>query len=530
MLHYIIQVVAFQALFLLVYDLFLKRETFFNYNRAYLLLTPLLAMVLPFVKLKAITNMVSNGHTIKLPEVLIGQPAPSELEIEVARQAGIIIEETQPSVWQAVLIIGGCLAVAYFMFKLIKIYVLRSRNSKRWNGNVLIVSLINSHAAFSFLNIIFLGEQITSEERPLIIEHELVHVKEKHTLDLLLFEVLRILFWFNPLVYIYQNRIKALHEFIADSKTMNRIGKEDYYLGLLNQIFKTNTMSFTNTFYKKTLIKKRIVMLQKQKSRRSMFYKFGILIPVIFGMLFYVSCNKEADIEDETVNLEQFSYTLKLGQEMSAETKKVHEKYQDFLKANSGYVSWADIDYDNKEISYSIHKASEEYPGDHSEMTVSFEDGGSYLTYMNIGIFDVSDKNDIEEREKLNPEDYNNASEVPMSVIDQAPTLEACETLASKEERKKCTSQHIAKFVNQNFNTDIGKNVGLVGKRNRISVKFTINKNGDIVDVTARAPHEDLEKEAERVINLLPKFSPGEHNGKKVNVPYSLPIVFQINE
>ena len=529
MLHYIIQVLAFQALFLLVYDLFLKRETFFNYNRIYLLLTPIVAIVLPFIKINAITKMVSNGYTIRLPEVLIGQPTPSDLEIEVARQAGIVIEKAQTPLWQTIFVIGGCLAIGYFIFKLIRLYVLKYKSPKRWKGNVLIVNIINSHTAFSFLNTIFLGEQITPEEKPMIIEHEMVHIKERHTVDLLLFEVLRILFWFNPLIYIYQNRVKALHEFIADSKTMEQLGKHDYYQTMLNQVFETSTVSFTNTFFNTSLIKKRIQMLQKQKSSRSMLLKFGILIPAIFGMLLYVSCNKEVDIEDETVNLEQFSYALRLGEEMSPETRKVHDIFQDFLKANPDHVAWAYIDYANEEISYSVHKASEERPEGYKEMTVSFKDGSSYKTYMNIGLFDTPSKDVIEE-EQLNPEDFNNASEVPMSVIDQVPTLEACEALTSEEERRKCTSQHIAKFVNQNFNTDIGKNVGLVGKRNRISVKFTINKNGDIVDVIARAPHEDLEEEAERVINLLPKFSPGEHNGKKVNVPYSLPIVFQINE
>ena len=149
MLHYILQVIAFQALFLLIYDLFLKRETFFNYNRIYLILTPILSMVLPFIKLEALNTIVSSEYTIKLPEVLIGQSAPSELEIEVARQAGIVIEEAQTPLWQTILIIGGCVAIAYFVFKLIKIYVLKSKSPKRWKGNVLIVNMLNSNAAFS---------------------------------------------------------------------------------------------------------------------------------------------------------------------------------------------------------------------------------------------------------------------------------------------------------------------------------------------------------------------------------------------
>ena len=87
----------------------------------------------------------------------------------------------------------------------------------------------------------------------------------------------------------------------------------------------------------------------------------------------------------------------------------------------------------------------------------------------------------------------------------------------------------VAKFVNKNFNTDLALSLGLVG-RQRISVFFKIDKNGDVTEVGARAPHEALEEEAKRVINALPKFIPGVHNGETVVVPYSLPILFQVQE
>jgi len=87
----------------------------------------------------------------------------------------------------------------------------------------------------------------------------------------------------------------------------------------------------------------------------------------------------------------------------------------------------------------------------------------------------------------------------------------------------------ITKFVQKNFDTDLAGDLGLTG-RQRISVVFKINKEGNIVGVRSRATHPRLEEEAKRVIGLLPKMSPGKHKGKNVIVPYSLPIIFQVSE
>jgi len=90
-------------------------------------------------------------------------------------------------------------------------------------------------------------------------------------------------------------------------------------------------------------------------------------------------------------------------------------------------------------------------------------------------------------------------------------------------------SDKIADFVNKKFNTELAGDLGLSG-RQRINVVFKIDKNGDITGVKSRAPHPALEKEAARVINLLPKMKPGKQRGKSVIVPYSLPIIFVVQD
>ncbi|CAH8282943.1 TonB-like protein [Mariniflexile fucanivorans] len=116
--------------------------------------------------------------------------------------------------------------------------------------------------------------------------------------------------------------------------------------------------------------------------------------------------------------------------------------------------------------------------------------------------------------------------EVPFAVIEQVPIYPGCENLTNSE-AKKCTTEAISKYVQSNFNTEIAKNLGLTG-RQRINVIFRINQNGNVIDVRSRASDPDLEDEANRVITSLPKMQPGKQRGRVVTVPYSLPIIFEV--
>jgi hypothetical protein len=127
----------------------------------------------------------------------------------------------------------------------------------------------------------------------------------------------------------------------------------------------------------------------------------------------------------------------------------------------------------------------------------------------------------------LNIVDGDNV-EVPFSTVQNVPIYPGCDK-GNNAQRRKCMSQKITKFVKKEFNTDLAGDLGLKG-RQRISVIFKIDKNGDINGVRARAPHPKLKAEAIRVVNMLPKMKPGTQLGKAVVVPYSLPIIFEVAE
>ena len=141
---------------------------------------------------------------------------------------------------------------------------------------------------------------------------------------------------------------------------------------------------------------------------------------------------------------------------------------------------------------------------------------------------EVDQETEIVEVEEIEIEAVEEDVEVPFAVIENVPVFPGCEK-GSNAKKKACMSQKIAKFVNRKFNTDLAGDLGLSG-RQRINVIFKIDKTGNITGIRARAPHPGLEKEAKRVIGLLPQMKPGKQRGKAVTVPYSLPIIFQVQD
>ncbi|MBN4070096.1 energy transducer TonB [Olleya sp. AH-315-F22] len=139
-----------------------------------------------------------------------------------------------------------------------------------------------------------------------------------------------------------------------------------------------------------------------------------------------------------------------------------------------------------------------------------------------------TDEEEIIEIEEVEVEEIDEDIDVPFHVIENVPIYPGCEK-GNNDTKRKCMSDKISQFVRKKFNTDLAGDLGLSG-RQRISVMFKIDKYGNVVGVRSRAPHPRLEKEAARVINLLPKMKPGKQRGKAVNVPYSLPIIFQVQD
>ncbi|WP_225036799.1 energy transducer TonB [Winogradskyella sp. SM1960] len=156
----------------------------------------------------------------------------------------------------------------------------------------------------------------------------------------------------------------------------------------------------------------------------------------------------------------------------------------------------------------------------------------------------VEDDKDIIEKKLITPEEQEPVSKpilpssipeeedpedtdvfVPFPLIEKVPVYPGCEKYTTNSDRKKCMSDKITKLIGKKFNLDIGSKYGITGKQ-RISTQFTIDKFGNVTDIKIRGPHPALEKEANRVINKIPKMEPGLQRQVPVGVIYTLPIVF----
>ncbi|WP_053002156.1 energy transducer TonB [Kordia jejudonensis] len=127
-------------------------------------------------------------------------------------------------------------------------------------------------------------------------------------------------------------------------------------------------------------------------------------------------------------------------------------------------------------------------------------------------------------------DDPETIEEIPFTMIEDSPIFPGCEKFKdSKAKLKKCMSEKIQKHVNRKFNTGLAEDLSLDQGIKRITVLFTIDENGNISEIKSRGPHPKLEKEAERVVKLLPKMQPGRQRGENVKVKYTLPVVFRVN-
>lgn len=503
MINYIIQVLLFQALFLAVYDFFLQKETFFKWNRIYLLVTPILAFIIPLLKFKSIQQSIPQEYMVQLPTVFLNPEA-------------VIIQSTASestfNVLPLLFYAGVMVFTTLFLVRLFKIINLIIRNKKIHQGSFKLVLLNEQKAAFSFFNYIFIHQKLLDNKKLDIIKHETIHCKQLHTLDLLFFEVLKILMWFNPLIYVYQKRITLLHEYISDAEVVKESDKKSYFNTLLAETFNVENISFINQFFKHSLIKKRIVMIAKEKSQKMKQLKYLLLIPLLTGMLFYSSCS---DVEkDELLEMEEL---------FERDATDIEGKYLD-LEEGRVFVG--------KSLAGTI-VPYEEYTQKEKDMHTRFglinKNIFDYLVVIDeqgnrINFFKTNE-NAAKYRERKEYT-YVEGDDVPFAVVEDVPVFPGCE--GTEEELRFCLQENVTKHVNRNFNTGLANSLGLTAGLKRIFVMFKIDKEGNITEVQARAPHKSLQEEAIRVVQSLPKMEPGKFKGNAVGVKYSLPIAFKV--
>ena len=513
MINYILQVIVFQILFLVVYDFFLSKETFFTKNRWYLLSTPVLSFLIPFIKIPTFQKAVSQEYIVYLPELVL---SPEKEIVNVIKETSFYQSLTSISIlfW-----IGVTFFSILFLIKLVKIVHLIKKNEVLKQPGFTLILIPNQTKAFSFFNYVFLGKEITKTKRVNIIEHELVHSKQKHSLDLLMFEVLKIMMWFNPMIYFYQKRITLVHEYISDAIVAKQEDKETYMNNLLSNFFQVENISFVNQFYKQTLIKKRIIMMTKNKSKKINQLKYLVLVPVLASMLLYSSCSVSPlnDISSE-MKL-QTIYRSSNGKLFSFKGNK--ETYLDSYFGEELPKEFKEISFQNLS-----KKEKEEFSEPYEKQITILKKypklkNNNGFRFFRMPNGRVSIGVAFKGLNSIHPDDIGD--ELLFTRLEKTPTFPGCEKGDSD-----CFLEKLQEHFDTNFNSNITNNLGLRPGKEKVNLEFNIDLKGNVTDLKVRASRKTIKDEVIKIMNSLPIMSHGEKYGKPIKAKYILPITFSV--
>lgn len=273
MLQYLLNLTATWLLSLIIFDMFLKKETYHGYNRVYLMSTFLIGIFLPFW---------SWGNDSAIYNTTVGVPLKKATAvrqgIESAASGSSAISFSQ--YLEYIYLVGVIVSALLLVFEVSKIIVLYQVGTRYKEGKWTVVETVKGHAPFSIFHILFVDskEQYSQEEWSIILDHEEQHSSYWHIIDQVILQLSRIVFWFHPLVYIYNNRLMLLHEYQADKVS----GKQPAVYGkfLVEQALLHAAPRLTHSF-NRSPIKTRITMLTKNSSLLAK-TKTVLFIPLVF--------------------------------------------------------------------------------------------------------------------------------------------------------------------------------------------------------------------------------------------------------
>lgn len=315
------------ALFFGLYAATLRRSNLFRLRRYYLIGTLLVAMIIPFVSIETKAPQVArvNAYVHQIPmfeEVsapqIVAQEASTEPVQTVITNEPIAapIAGTAPVswTWKNVLLtaylIGCAVSFIFLLLKLIKTasYYRRARLSETlstWEMRVRVLAEPDGNIPFSFLRSVFVNPEVfTDNELQQVLAHERAHIRQRHTADLLFLEAVKVLQWFNPLIYLYLRELKSVHEYLADEEVLAQGAvKHDYLELLYKQLCMGKFVPVGNSF-RHFITKKRIQMMNQKEKRRMSAWWLIALIPIIAGLLL-VNCHSKTDILSEEVAIDE---------------------------------------------------------------------------------------------------------------------------------------------------------------------------------------------------------------------------------
>jgi beta-lactamase regulating signal transducer with metallopeptidase domain len=293
MLQYVINASAIWLICLLCYEVLFRRESFYQYNRLFLLFSLAAGLLLPALSLNKIVSAVpqnNKGVVAPVTQVYELKKRIAVASVPKVNKSQHLMTTPQPEdrteliLW-SVYFAGTLVSLLWLIKEALYLYRLYRRGSRSYQQGYTLVETREAHGPFSFFRIIFVGsrQDYTDTEWRFILTHELEHKCRLHSFDNLFLIAVRLVFWFHPLPHMYFKRLRMVHEFQADKAAGTEI--EQYGTFLLEQTLLQSTLVLTHSF-NYSPIKIRIAMLTKIRSSRARLLKYFIVFPLTLLLVF----------------------------------------------------------------------------------------------------------------------------------------------------------------------------------------------------------------------------------------------------
>jgi TonB family protein len=511
---YAAKVGLYWGLFYLFYQLLLRRYTFFFWNRFYLVGTLVASLVLPFV-----------SYPESAPDVPVIYQAT--MQIATIQYHPTPVSDAFPwiELISAIYFTGVVLALLVFVKRIKELFsFIRSGEIVELDECTLVLIDHNHIGSFSFLKWIVINKSDYEFNLDTILRHETAHIDQKHSVDILLIEILRIVFWFNPILYLYKNALQEIHEFLADETAVD---KEQYAYFLLRYALNVPSAALSNHFFKTSQIRKRIGMIYKNRSPKWVKGSYLLILLCISMITMGIAGFEKVNSRREGSIITELNANLNkgfnvAGRDTNAENKRASTAT---LKATRPGTS-KDKDFtvqvrpgDAPDSSIALQKTSDDKNESNGTLTAALE---RILTPSDF-LFDVPGLQF--------PEPENRpALTLHEPIVEKAqPTEQVARVFTVVESQPEFPGgiRAMYKFLENNIKYPVAAKKASVS--GRVFLSFVISDEGKISNISIlKGLGFGCDQEAVRVVSAFPRWKPGRQNSIPVSVRYNLPINFQL--
>ena len=282
-----VKVAVYMIAFYLVYSIMLSRDTSYGRNRVYILLSILSALIFPLITMQTLKPWNIQFFGKILSEVFVTATANTNKALNHGMSLSGLLQMIY-----SIYIIVAFIFISKLIIDLINLLFLIIRH--RDEGSRLIRFHGFNTSGFSAMGYIFINARLCPEDAGEIIRHEQNHLKQNHFIDIIFIELVKAVQWFNPVVYLYNRSLRAVHEYQADQECLSSgVPVINYQSLLLSQVFKSRAFNLTNSFSNPSLIKKRMLMMTKKRTSSLASVKILVVVPMVGIVFLAVSAFKE---------------------------------------------------------------------------------------------------------------------------------------------------------------------------------------------------------------------------------------------